>query len=91
MPIQTQELHPGFAAEATFRDLSEPLDQGTIADIQAAIDAYPVLVFRDQHLTDAQLRDFAARFGPLEIGRSAARPGPPPPGDPADRRHLQPR
>lgn len=76
MPIQTQELHPGFAAQATFQDLSQPLDQGTIADIQAAIDAYPVLVFRDQHLTDAQLRDFAARFGPLEIGRSAARPGP---------------
>jgi alpha-ketoglutarate-dependent 2,4-dichlorophenoxyacetate dioxygenase len=70
-----RELHPGFAAEADFRDLSAPLDDTAIAEIQAAIDAYPVLVFRDQHLTDAQLRDFAARFGPLEIGRSAARPG----------------
>jgi alpha-ketoglutarate-dependent 2,4-dichlorophenoxyacetate dioxygenase len=75
MPIQTQELHPGFAAEAAFIDLSQPLDDNAIADVQEAIDAYPVLVFRDQHLTDAQLRDFAARFGPLEIGRSAARPG----------------
>lgn len=71
-----RELHPSFAAEADFRDLSAPLDDAAIADIQAAIDAYPVLVFRDQHLTDMQLRDFAARFGPLEIGRSAARPGP---------------
>jgi alpha-ketoglutarate-dependent 2,4-dichlorophenoxyacetate dioxygenase len=70
-----RELHPGFAAEANFRDLSMPLDDAAFAQIQAAIDAYPVLVFRDQHLTDAQLRDFAARFGPLEIGRSAARPG----------------
>jgi alpha-ketoglutarate-dependent 2,4-dichlorophenoxyacetate dioxygenase len=70
-----RELHPGFAAEADFRDLSVPLDDEAVADIQAAIDAYPVLVFRDQRLTDAQLRDFAARFGPLEIGRSAARPG----------------
>jgi alpha-ketoglutarate-dependent 2,4-dichlorophenoxyacetate dioxygenase len=70
-----RELHPGFAAEADFRDLSLPLDATAIAEIQAAIDAYPVLVFRDQRLTDAQLRDFAARFGPLEIGRSAARPG----------------
>jgi alpha-ketoglutarate-dependent 2,4-dichlorophenoxyacetate dioxygenase len=34
-----------------------------------------VVVFRDQSLTDAQLRDFAERFGPLEIGRAAARPG----------------
>ena len=75
MSIQTQELHPGFAAEAGFLDLSRPLDADAIAAIQAAIDAYPVLVFRDQRLTDAQLRDFAARFGPLEIGRSAARPG----------------
>jgi alpha-ketoglutarate-dependent 2,4-dichlorophenoxyacetate dioxygenase len=70
-----RELHPGFAAEADFRDLSVPLDDAAVADIQAAIDAYPVLVFREQRLTDAQLRDFAARFGPLEIGRAAARPG----------------
>jgi alpha-ketoglutarate-dependent 2,4-dichlorophenoxyacetate dioxygenase len=75
MSVQTTELHPGFAAEAGFMDLSRSLDADAIAAIQAAIDAYPVLVFRDQHLTDAQLRDFAARFGPLEIGRSAARPG----------------
>jgi alpha-ketoglutarate-dependent 2,4-dichlorophenoxyacetate dioxygenase len=75
MSVQTQELHPGFAAEAGFVDLSRALDADAIAAIQAAIDAYPVLVFRDQRLTDLQLRDFAARFGPLEIGRSAARPG----------------
>jgi alpha-ketoglutarate-dependent 2,4-dichlorophenoxyacetate dioxygenase len=75
MSIHTQELHPGFAAEAGFVDLSRPLDPGAVAAIQAAIDAYPVLIFRDQQLTDAQLRDFAGHFGPLEIGRSAARPG----------------
>jgi alpha-ketoglutarate-dependent 2,4-dichlorophenoxyacetate dioxygenase len=74
--IPTRELHAGFAAEAGDLDLSVPLDDDVIAGIQAAIDAYPVLIFRDQHLTDAQLRDFAARFGPLEIGRAAARPGP---------------
>ncbi len=76
MPMQAHELHSGFAAEAHFLDLSQPLHTDTIAEIQAAIDAYPVLVFRDQQLTDARLRDFAASFGPLEIGRSAARPGP---------------
>jgi alpha-ketoglutarate-dependent 2,4-dichlorophenoxyacetate dioxygenase len=75
MRIQTQELHPGFAAEAGSIDLSRPQSANAIAEIQTALDAYPVLVFRDQHLTDAQLRDFAAQFGPLEIGRSAARPG----------------
>jgi len=75
MHVHTHELHPGFAAEAAFLDLAQPLDAAAIVAIQAAIDAYPVLVFRDQNLTDAQLRDFAACFGPLEIGRSAARPG----------------
>jgi alpha-ketoglutarate-dependent 2,4-dichlorophenoxyacetate dioxygenase len=75
MAIHTQELHRGFAAETDFLDLSRPLGSDAIAAIQAALDAYPVLVFRDQRLTDLQLRDFAARFGPLEIGRSAARPG----------------
>jgi alpha-ketoglutarate-dependent 2,4-dichlorophenoxyacetate dioxygenase len=73
--LATRELHPGFAAEAGPIALSEPLDEAAVAAIQAAIDVYPVLVFRDQKLTDAQLRDFAERFGPLEIGRSAARPG----------------
>ena len=33
------------------------------------------MVFRDQRLTDAQLRDFAALFGPLEIGRGALQGG----------------
>jgi alpha-ketoglutarate-dependent 2,4-dichlorophenoxyacetate dioxygenase len=75
MSIRTLDLHPGFAAEASFLDLSLPLEVAEVAAIQAAIDAYPVLVFRDQRLTDAQLRDFAALFGPLEIGRAAARPG----------------
>jgi alpha-ketoglutarate-dependent 2,4-dichlorophenoxyacetate dioxygenase len=75
MPIGTKDLHPGLAAEIDFPDLSRPLEVDEVASIQAAIDAYPVLVFRDQHLTDAQLRDFAARFGPLEIGRAAARTG----------------
>jgi alpha-ketoglutarate-dependent 2,4-dichlorophenoxyacetate dioxygenase len=75
MTMQTRVLHPGFAAEASFPDLSQPLQTEALEAIQAAVDTYGVLVFRDQHLTDLQLRDFAARFGPLEIGRSAARPG----------------
>jgi alpha-ketoglutarate-dependent 2,4-dichlorophenoxyacetate dioxygenase len=75
MTIKTRELHPGFAAEIGGLNLSERSDDSVIADIRTAVDAYPVLVFRDQHLTDAQLRDFGARFGPLEIGRYAARPG----------------
>jgi alpha-ketoglutarate-dependent 2,4-dichlorophenoxyacetate dioxygenase len=75
MAFQTHTLHPGFAVEASPLDLSQPLQADTVEAIRAAIDTNAVLIFRDQHLADIQLRDFASRFGPLEIGRSAARPG----------------
>src|ERR1700734_1189892 len=75
MAIHTRELHSSFATEVTGLNLSASPGDDDIAAIKTAIDAYPVLVFRDQRLTDAQLRDFAACFEPLEIGRSAARPG----------------
>jgi alpha-ketoglutarate-dependent 2,4-dichlorophenoxyacetate dioxygenase len=64
-----------FAAEITGLDLSTAVKDADIAEIWRASDEYSVLVFREQSLTDGQLRDFAARFGPLEIGRAAARPG----------------
>ena len=46
-----------------------------LAEVWRAIDRYAVLVLRGQSLTDEELRAFAARFGPLEIGRVAARGG----------------
>jgi alpha-ketoglutarate-dependent 2,4-dichlorophenoxyacetate dioxygenase len=75
MAIETRPLHPHIAAEVAGVDLGQPVDAATIDAIWAAVDHFAVLVFRDQRLSDAQLRDFAALFGPLEIGRSAARPG----------------
>ena len=64
-----------FAAEIAGIDLSQPIDDATVRAIWDAIDRYAVLVFHDQRLTDAQLRDFAAAFGPLEIGRGALQGG----------------
>ncbi len=75
MAMETRPLSPSFAAEIAGTDLSRPIDAVTIDAIWSAIDRYAVVIFRDQRLTDAQLRDFAARFGPLEIGRAAARGG----------------
>jgi alpha-ketoglutarate-dependent 2,4-dichlorophenoxyacetate dioxygenase len=68
-------LGTGFAAEIDGIRLSGSPDDAEIAEIWRAIDEFCVLVFRDQSLTDLELRDFAAKFGPLEIGRAAARPG----------------
>lgn len=75
MSIAISPLGDRFAAEVSGIDLSGAIDEAGVAAIWHAIDEYAVLVFRDQSLSDAGLRDFAARFGPLEIGRAAARPG----------------
>ena len=68
-------IQPEFAAGIAGIDLARPMGKADIAAIWAAIDRYSVLVFHDQRLSDQQLHYFAAQFGELEIGRSAARPG----------------
>ena len=73
--MQLRPIQPEFAAEITGLDLAQPIDAATVRAIWQAIDRYAVVVFHDQHLSDQQLHDFAALFGPLEIGRAAARPG----------------
>ncbi|HEV7997339.1 MAG TPA: TauD/TfdA family dioxygenase [Stellaceae bacterium] len=75
MSFELRQLHPLFAAEANGVDLARPVDAAMVEAIWQAIDRYAVLVFRDPRLDDTQLRDFAALFGPLEIGRSAASGG----------------
>src|SRR4051794_24011526 len=75
MALDIAPLHPEIGTEIGGINLSEPIDAATVQEIWRAIDRYAVLVFRNQHLTDQRLHDFAARFGELEIGRSALRPG----------------
>ena len=75
MALAITPLHPHIGAEIGGLDVSRPIDTATLAALWAAIDDHAVLVFRDQQITDEQLRSFAARFGELEIGRSAARGG----------------
>jgi alpha-ketoglutarate-dependent 2,4-dichlorophenoxyacetate dioxygenase len=74
--MEIRSIRQDFAAEIAGLDLSRDIDAETVQAIWGAIDRYAVLVFHDQRLSDAQLHDFAARFGELEIGRSAARGGP---------------
>ena len=75
MSLECRPISPEFAVELSGPDLAAPIDDATVDAIWSAINRYAVVILRDQRLTDAQLRDFAARFGPLEIGRAAARPG----------------
>ncbi len=73
--MQLHPIQPSFAAEVSGIDLAKPTNADVVAEIWRAIDQFSVLVFHDQSLTDQQLKDFSAQFGPLEIGRSAARGG----------------
>ena len=76
MTMPLQAIQPDFGAEIFGIDLSQPVDDARLCAIWDAIDRYAVVVFRQQKLSDTQLRDFAQKFGPLEIGRTAARGGP---------------
>ncbi|HEV8680476.1 MAG TPA: TauD/TfdA family dioxygenase [Stellaceae bacterium] len=75
MAIAIEPIHPYLGAEIGGIDVSRPLDAATLDALWQAIDRHAVLVFHEQQISDQQLHDFAARFGELEIGRSAARGG----------------
>ena len=75
MGIEIHQFHPLFVGEICGMDLGRPLDAASARALWEAIDRYAVLVFHDQRLNDEQLRDFAGKFGKLEIGRSAAEGG----------------
>src|SRR5258708_34049075 len=66
MAISFHQLHPAFAAEASASDCPKPLGVDEVAAIEAGMDKYAVLVFRDQDLSDEQQLAFTRQFGPLE-------------------------
>ena len=55
-----------FAAEAQQIDCRLSLDAADVAAIEAAMQSYAVMVFRDQPLTDEQQLAFTRAFGQLE-------------------------
>src|SRR5690348_9719227 len=58
-------LTPNIGAVIGNIDLAAKLDDEEIAFIRKALLGHQVIFFEDQHLTPAQHRDFAARFGAL--------------------------
>jgi alpha-ketoglutarate-dependent 2,4-dichlorophenoxyacetate dioxygenase len=55
-----------FAGDVAGVNLTEPLTAEQIAEIDAGMDRYAVLVFRDQPLTDEQQCAYSRNFGELE-------------------------
>jgi alpha-ketoglutarate-dependent 2,4-dichlorophenoxyacetate dioxygenase len=60
-------LHPDFVGEVSGIDISVALSPAQVAAIEAGMDRYAVLVFRDQPLTDEQQCAYSRNFGDLEV------------------------
>jgi alpha-ketoglutarate-dependent 2,4-dichlorophenoxyacetate dioxygenase len=66
MSLSIRQIHPVFVGEVSGVDCRAPLEPDNVAAIEAGMDQYAVLVFRDQKLTDQQQIDFTRQFGELE-------------------------
>jgi alpha-ketoglutarate-dependent 2,4-dichlorophenoxyacetate dioxygenase len=69
MPITIQPLQPAFAGEVSGVDLRTSLSPAQVAAIEAGMDRYAVLVFRDQRLSDDEQMAFTLSLGPIEHAR----------------------
>src|SRR5213083_2777309 len=72
MAVSIRPLHPVFVGEVAGVDFRKPLGPAEVAAIEAGMDEYAVLVFREQNITDEQQIAFTRHFGELE---SYAAPG----------------
>ena len=66
MAISIQPIRPEFGAEVSGVDCSKRLSPAETSAIEAGMDQYAVLVFRDQPLSDQRQIDFTRHFGELE-------------------------
>lgn len=66
-PFTVLPLTPTIGAELLDIDLTQPLDDATLAAIRAALLEWKVVFFRDQDITTEQHIAFARRFGDLEV------------------------
>ena len=66
MAISIRPLTPSFAGEVSGIDITYPIRPEDAATIEAGMDTWAVLVFRDQNLTDEQQLAFTLNFGELE-------------------------
>ena len=77
MPVVLHPIKPAFAAEVSGIDITQPVSPADVAAIEAGMDKFAVLVFRDQKLTDKQQMAFSVNFGARENARggNVTKPG----------------
>mgnify|MGYP003314619049 CR=1 FL=1 len=66
MAMDIKQVGPTFAGEVTGIDLRLPLDAKQVAFVEAGMDEFAVLVFRNQLITDTQQLEFSNNFGRIE-------------------------
>jgi taurine dioxygenase len=64
--ITVDPIAPVIGAEIGGISLADPVDEELFEELNRALLEWKVLVFRDQHITAEQQRDFAANWGGLE-------------------------
>ena len=66
MAITIHPMRPDFAGEVAGVDLRTPISKQDVAAIEAGMDRYAVLVFRDQRISDDEQMAFTKNFGGIE-------------------------
>jgi alpha-ketoglutarate-dependent 2,4-dichlorophenoxyacetate dioxygenase len=66
MSVTITDLTPGFVGEVSGLDITQTLTGAQVADLEAGMDRYAVLVYHGQRFTDEQQKAFSINFGPLE-------------------------
>jgi alpha-ketoglutarate-dependent 2,4-dichlorophenoxyacetate dioxygenase len=66
MALSIRPVQPSFAGEVSGVDVARPLAREDVTAIEAGMDRFAVLVFRDQPLTDEQQMAFTRNFGAIE-------------------------
>src|SRR5438093_4360437 len=69
MSFSIRQIHPVFVGEVSGVDIGKPLSGDEVATIEAGMDRYAVLVFRDQRITDEQQMAFSRNSGAPEEAR----------------------
>jgi alpha-ketoglutarate-dependent 2,4-dichlorophenoxyacetate dioxygenase len=77
MPLTIRQIHPVFAGEVSGIDITKTIAAQDVAAIEAGMDRYAVLVFREQNITDEQQMAFSRNFGAIENARggNVTKPG----------------
>lgn len=69
MSLKLNRLTPTIGAVVEGLQIAAPLTEADCCAIEAALVEHQVLFFRDQQVTPAEHRNFAARFGKLSTLR----------------------